>query len=108
MFIGLVEDDPLIAKSVGTAIREAGHQCNWVGDAEEAAINDTLRKSDVVILDVMLPKLSGLEILQHARAAGIRTPVILLTARPAKLGERSACFVCPRSDSASLRAMTKQ
>lgn len=81
MHVSIVEDDPAIAKAVATAVREAGHQCTWVADGESAIRERTLLASDIVVLDLMLPKASGLEVLRAARQAGVRTPVIVLTAR---------------------------
>ena len=81
MHVSIVEDDPVIAKAVTMAIREAGHQCTWVADGESAIRDKTLMSSDIVVLDVMLPKASGLDVLRAARMAGVRTPVIVLTAR---------------------------
>jgi two-component system OmpR family response regulator len=81
MQVSIVEDDPVIAKSVSKAVREAGHDCTWVPDGETAIRDRTLLSSDIVVLDLMLPQVGGLEVLRHARAAGVRTPVILLTAR---------------------------
>jgi two-component system OmpR family response regulator/two-component system copper resistance phosphate regulon response regulator CusR len=81
MHVSIVEDDPVIAKAVSTAVREAGHQCTWVADGESAIRDKTLMSSDIVVLDMMLPKASGLDVLRAARQAGVRTPVIVLTAR---------------------------
>jgi len=83
MHVSIVEDDPVIAKAVSTAVREAGHQCTWVADGESAIRDKTLLSSDIVVLDLMLPKASGLDVLRAARQAGVRTPVIVLTARGA-------------------------
>ncbi|MCX7391948.1 MAG: response regulator transcription factor [Planctomycetia bacterium] len=81
MNVSIIEDDPLIAKAVRTALFEAGHQCTWISQGKTAIRDHTIQSSDLVILDIMLEDdIGGLEILQHARAAGIRTPVILLTA----------------------------
>jgi two-component system OmpR family response regulator/two-component system copper resistance phosphate regulon response regulator CusR len=80
MNIAIVEDDPIIAKAVQTAVCEAGHQCSWVPDGETAIRDNTLLSSDIVVLDLMLPKVGGIEVLKAARAAGVRTPVIVLTA----------------------------
>jgi DNA-binding response OmpR family regulator len=81
MHVSIVEDDPVIAKAVATAVREAGHKCTWVADGESAIRDKTLMSSDIVVLDMMLPKASGLDVLRAARQAGVRTPVIVLTAR---------------------------
>jgi len=83
MHVSIVEDDPVIAKAVSTAIREAGHQCTWIADGEAAIRDKTLLSSDIVVLDLMLPKVSGLDVLRAARQEGVRTPVIVLTARGA-------------------------
>lgn len=80
MHVAIIEDDPVIAKAVVTAFREAGHECTWVADGETAVKQNTILSSDVVVLDLMLPRLGGLDVLRTARAAGVRTPVILLTA----------------------------
>src|SRR5437879_10874845 len=48
----------------------------------EAAINETFHNNpDIILLDVMLPKLSGLDVCRHLRAKGVTTPIIMLTAR---------------------------
>jgi two-component system OmpR family response regulator/two-component system copper resistance phosphate regulon response regulator CusR len=83
MHVAIIEDDPVIAKAVGRAVREAGHDCSWVADGEAAVRERTLAASDVVVLDLMLPGTDGMRVLEAARAAGIRTPVIVLTARGA-------------------------
>lgn len=70
MHISIVEDDPVIAKAVRTAICEAGHDCTWVADGEAAIRDNTLLSSDIVVLDLMLPKIGGLDVLRAARAAG--------------------------------------
>ena len=81
MQVSIIEDDPLIARAVSTAVREAGHDCHWVADGEAAIRDQTLLGSDLVVLDLMLPKVPGLDVLRMARAQGVRTPVIVLTAR---------------------------
>ena len=80
MHVSIIEDDPVIARAVRTAVKEAGHECTWVGDGEAAVRDNTLLASDLVVLDLMLPKVSGIDVLKAARSAGVRTPVILLTA----------------------------
>ncbi len=81
MQVAIIEDDPLIARAVSTAVREAGHDCNWVADGETAIRDETFLGSDLVVLDLMLPKVPGLDVLRAARSQGVRTPVIVLTAR---------------------------
>lgn len=80
MHVAIVEDDPLIARSIARAVEERGHRCTWVADGAQAARDMTLASADLVVLDLMLPQVSGVELLRKARAAGVRTPVIVLTA----------------------------
>ncbi|MFM9058117.1 MAG: response regulator transcription factor [Planctomycetaceae bacterium] len=81
MQVAIIEDDPAIARSVSRAVREAGHDCTVVTDGEAAVRDQTILGSDLVLLDLMLPKVDGLEVLRRARSAGVRTPVIVLTAK---------------------------
>lgn len=81
MQLTIIEDDPVIARSVSTAMTQAGHACTVVADGETAIRDRAILGSDVVLLDLMLPRVDGLEVLRQARAAGVRTPVIVLTAR---------------------------
>lgn len=81
MQVTIVEDDPIIGRAVSTAIRDAGHECNWITDGAAAIREDAFMASDLVVLDLMLPKVGGLEVLKTARSHGVRTPVIVLTAR---------------------------
>jgi two-component system OmpR family response regulator len=89
MHIAIIEDDPVIAKAVRTAAEEAGHSCTVVPDGASAVRDNTILACDLAVLDLMLPKLGGLEVLRQARSAGVKTPVIVLTALatvPDKLG----------------------
>ena len=83
MHVALIEDDPGLARSVSQAVREAGHECSVVSDGDAAIRGRTILGSDLVLLDLMLPKVGGLEVLRQAREEGVRTPVIVLTARDA-------------------------
>lgn len=79
----LVEDDPLLGDGVRTGLDQAGFAVDWVRDG--AAADAALRGGAfaAVVLDIGLPKLSGLELLQALRARGDPTPVLILTARDA-------------------------
>lgn len=81
MLVAVIEDDPIIARSVSKAVKGAGHECVCVDDGGEAIRNETILSSDLVILDLMLPGADGVEVLRSARSHGSRTPVIVLTAR---------------------------
>lgn len=80
MQILVVEDDPDLARFIDTGLQRAGHQVHLAGSAEKADRDVGKKTFDVVILDRMLPGMSGLDLLQRWRAAGARIPVLLLTA----------------------------
>jgi DNA-binding response OmpR family regulator len=77
----LVEDDRLIAEVLRTYLVSAGHQVQWCSDGTEAASIWSRQPPDLVILDLMLPGLSGLELLRRHRRTGQPAPVIVLSAR---------------------------
>jgi DNA-binding response OmpR family regulator len=77
----LVEDDRMIGDSLRAALRMDGHAVDWVRDAEAAAGTLASERFDLVLLDLGLPRGSGMEVLKALRARGDATPVIVLTAR---------------------------
>lgn len=77
----LVEDDPLLGGSLQKGLREADYAVDWARDGAEGWHFLRTGDYDGVVLDWMLPTLSGIEILRRHRAAGARTPVLMLTAR---------------------------
>jgi two-component system response regulator QseB len=83
MRILLAEDDKSLGSLICNALHKGGDTIDWVQDGQaaiDALINKT-DKFDVIILDLGLPKIDGLSVLQKARKAGIHTPVMILTAR---------------------------
>ena len=96
MQVAIVEDDPIIAKAVSAAVSAAGHECRWFPDGSVAG-KEALIASDLVILDLMLPGDDGLSVLKAARAGGVRTPVIVLTAR-GLVGEKLQAFEAGADD----------
>jgi len=83
MRILLVEDDELLGDGIQMGLRQEGHTVDWVKDgvmADSVIHTDTF---DVIILDIGLPRKTGLEVLRSARTKGINTPVLILTARDA-------------------------
>jgi len=81
MRVLVVEDEPDLADTLRKALTEEDYAVDLATDGEEALFKITSIAYDVVILDVMLPRLDGLSVLRHARAQGIRTPILILTAR---------------------------
>lgn len=83
MRILLVEDDPMIGESLQQALRLNGYAVDWAQDGLLAEAALKLAPYDLVLLDLGLPKKSGLDILRQLRGRGDSIPVIIITARDA-------------------------
>jgi len=81
----LVEDDAQMARGLSYNLEAEGYEVVAAADGDEGLKRARSGGFDLVLLDVMLPRLSGFEILKKLRADGIETPVILLTARGAEM-----------------------
>lgn len=77
----LVEDDRNLAGFIRKAMREDGHSCDLAADGEEAYRLPRSQEYDVIILDLMLPKKDGIDVLQALRRERVETPVLILSAR---------------------------
>jgi two-component system OmpR family response regulator len=77
----LIEDDPKIAEFVADGLRGAGFVVDHAADGETGLDLATTGPHDVAIVDLMLPHLDGLTVIQRMRQAGVRTPVLILSAR---------------------------
>lgn len=77
----LVEDNIQLNKALSTLLKRNSYLVDSAFDGEEALIYLKDYQYDVVILDIMLPKIDGLEVLKRARNNDIKTPIILLTAK---------------------------
>src|SRR5579875_1266254 len=80
MNVLVVEDDPVIGKSLSKGLSEAGHSYVWVKTGQHGLEQGLSQRFDAIVLDLLLPGVPGLEVLRQVRAAGVRTPVLLLTA----------------------------
>lgn len=81
MQILLVEDDPGMQASLQRALSCRGMQVQLASDGLQALAQWSALAPDAVVLDLSLPGLDGLEVLAQGRAQGLRTPVLVLTAR---------------------------
>jgi two-component system OmpR family response regulator len=81
MRVLIVEDDETIADFVRTGLTEAGYAVDVAPDGERGLELAAADAYDAAIVDVMLPKLDGLALIDRLRARGIRTPVLILSAR---------------------------
>jgi DNA-binding response OmpR family regulator len=77
----LIEDYPPLQQSLAKGLREAGFAVDTTRDGREGLWYATSNEHDVVILDLMLPGMDGLEILKRIRANGHKTHVLILTAK---------------------------
>lgn len=84
MRVLLLEDDRLLGDGLCEGLRDAGFTVDWLTDGESgrSALQDAAA-FDVLVLDLGLPRLSGLEVLRGLRAANRNLPVLILTARDA-------------------------
>ncbi len=83
MKILLVEDDKKQLMPLQTVLRQAGHNVDGIGDGESARWLLSEKEYDLLILDWMLPRVSGLSLCQGYRAAGKVAPVLMITAKDA-------------------------
>jgi len=81
MRILVVDDEPAVRSSLERALRLDGYEVALATDGREALDALTGSPADAVVLDLLMPQLDGLEVCRRLRAAGDRTPVLMLTAR---------------------------
>ncbi|MBL8485117.1 MAG: response regulator, partial [Rhodocyclaceae bacterium] len=79
----LVEDDEMIGRAVTSGLRQEAYGVDWARDGQAALLALAGAPYDLVLLDLGLPRKSGMEVLQHLRAAGHAMPVLIVTARDA-------------------------
>ena len=79
----VVEDDPKVAHTVSSSLREHGLHTMRCGTGEEAIQRFEKERVDLVVLDLGLPDMDGMDVLQRIRAKSRNLPVLILTARDA-------------------------
>jgi two-component system alkaline phosphatase synthesis response regulator PhoP len=77
----VVEDEPGIALGLEEDLTLEGYRVEVVGDGETAVRRGREQSADLILLDVMLPRKDGFQVCRELRRAGVKTPIILLTAR---------------------------
>ncbi|BAF87951.1 MULTISPECIES: response regulator transcription factor [Azorhizobium] len=83
MRILLVEDTEEIGRAIAKRFERIGYAVDWERDGRTAAELLEVQSYDLVVLDVMLPRQDGFSVLKGLRGRGVRTPVLVLTARSA-------------------------
>ncbi|TDW21468.1 response regulator transcription factor [Kribbella kalugense] len=90
MRVLMVEDELRLADTVHRGLTDAGFVVELVHDGENAVWAATEHSYDVIVLDIMLPKLNGYRVLELLRARGIWTPVLMLTAKDGEYDQTDA------------------
>ncbi len=76
----IVEDEALLGRAIERGLSEAGHRCTWTRSGTEGLEMTRQRPFDAIVLDLMLPDLDGLSVLDVLRTGGVHAPVLILTA----------------------------
>ena len=77
----VVEDDSKIASFVVNGLKQGGYAVDHCSDGEEGLARAQTIPYDAAVVDVMLPKLDGLSVVQQLRSHGVKTPVLILSAK---------------------------
>lgn len=77
----IIEDEPNLVLGLQDSCEYEGYNVVVAGDGEEGIIKACDEKPDIILLDIMLPKMSGLDVCRHLRSRGVDAPIIMLTAR---------------------------
>ncbi len=82
MRVLLVEDDELLGDGIKSCLKTSGYTIDWVKDGKAAidVLSSSHESFDIIVLDLGLPKMSGLDVLKNIRNENIATPVLILTA----------------------------
>ena len=83
----VVDDEPSIVDAVATSLRYEGFEVEEATTGRAALVAAQERPPDLIVLDVMLPDLDGIEITRRLRSDGVRAPVLFLTARDSTRGQ---------------------
>jgi DNA-binding response OmpR family regulator len=76
----VVEDEQLIGTMLRINLENGGYEVDWIADGAEARSPATSGDYDLLILDILLPGRSGMDLVSDVRAAGLGVPIIILTA----------------------------
>jgi DNA-binding response OmpR family regulator len=77
----IIEDEEAMQLGLGNNLKYDGYEVDFASDGDEGVNKIRNNKYNLIILDVMLPKLSGFDVCKIARSEGVKTPIIMLTAK---------------------------
>jgi DNA-binding response OmpR family regulator len=86
----VVEDELPMARSLERGLRAEGYAVDVARDGEEGLARALAEPFDAIVLDLMLPKLSGYDVTARLRASGVRVPVLMLTAKQGEFDQTEA------------------
>ena len=86
----VVDDEVLFARTLAEGLSDQGFDVAVAHDGEQGYRLGKKRSFDVIVLDIMLPHLSGVEVCRRLRAESVDTPILMLTARGAEIDETNA------------------
>ena len=89
MRILVVEDEKKVASFIKKGLQQEGYAADTVHDGDEAVHNAISFDYDLIVLDVMLPRMNGFDVCRELRQRGVTTPILMLTAR-GQVVERSS------------------
>jgi len=81
----VIEDDPDVGRLITLQLAELDCECRLVDDGVAGLAEAEAGRYDLVLLDLMLPRLDGLQICRRMRAAELQTPILMLTAKSSEL-----------------------
>ncbi len=88
MRVLVVEDEERLARAIAEGLAKEGFEADLAHDGTDGLFKATEGRYDVILLDVMLPGMSGFQVCSRLRESGIHTPVLMLTARDGEDSER--------------------
>lgn len=77
----IIEDEPNMVLGIRDSLEYEGYEVSVARDGEEGLNKASAEKTDLILLDVMLPLMSGIDVCRTLRSVGVETPIIMLTAR---------------------------
>jgi DNA-binding response OmpR family regulator len=84
MEILIIEDETKVVEFISKGLTEEGYSVSSALDGKKGLELIKTRKFDIVLLDLMIPEMDGLEVLKHMRSWGVNTPVLIITAKNTK------------------------
>jgi FixJ family two-component response regulator len=88
--ICVVDDDPSVCKALGRLIKSAGFKVKTYGSAQKFLDEDHAKESDLLVVDVRMPDMNGLELQNHLAASGHTIPIVFITAHENGMAEATA------------------